>query len=183
MNRKAAILSLLMALWLVFSFCSILAAAPLQVGSQFGNLKFSKTISEADRTYLGLKKPGEFTLQDIPANYVLIEILNSNCPHCIEQAAALNRLYRLVEGSELKDRLKFIGVVSNPEAAVNKWRTAYKVPFALVPDPEWEMAGTLNITGTPTTVVVDKGGKVIILHDGPFSDADKAFNQLKSRLK
>ena len=79
--------------------------------------------------------------------------------------------------------MKFIGVVSNSEAAVNSWKKAYKVPFALVPDPEWEIAGNLNITGTPTTVVVDKSGKVIVLHDGFFSDANKAFNQLKAKLK
>ena len=80
----------------------------------------------------------------------------------MEQAAAMNRLYRLVEGSDLKDRLKFIGVVSNSEAAVTRWRKAYKVPFALVPDPVWEIAGDFNITGTPTTAAVDKSGKAII---------------------
>jgi peroxiredoxin len=101
----------------------------------------------------------------------------------MEQAAALNRLYRLVEGADLKDRLRFIGVVSNSEAAVTRWKKAYKVPFALVPDPEGEIAGDFNITGTPTTVVVDKGGKVIILHDGVFSDGTKVFNQLKAKLK
>lgn len=95
----------------------------------------------------------------------------------------MNRLYRLVEGSDLKDRLKFIGVVSNSEAAVTRWKKAYKVPFALAPDPEWVIAGKFNITGTPTTVVVDKSGKVIVLHDGVFSDATKVFDQLKAKLK
>ena len=59
----------------------------------------------------------------------------------------------------------------------------YKVPFALVADPEWEIASALNITGTPTTVVVDKSGKVVVLHDGVFSDANKAFKQLKAKLR
>lgn len=183
MKRKGLILSLSIGLALGFFCVSILAAVTLKVGAQFGNLKFAKTTAAADQAYLGLKQPGAFTLKDIQAPFVLIEILNSNCPHCIEQAAAMNRLFRLVEGSDLKDRLKFIGVVSNSEAAMNRWRTSYKVPFALVADPEWELATTLNITGTPTTVVVDKHGRVVVLHDGAFSDANKAFQQLKAKLK
>lgn len=183
MKLKIGLQAWLIGLVLIFSFCSNLSAAPLKVGAQFGNLKFSKTISEADRAYLGLKKPGAFTLQDIQAKYVLLEILNSNCPHCMEQAPNMNRLYRLVEGSPLKERLKFIGVVNNPEAAVNKWRAAFKVPFPLVSDPDGEVGGTLNITGTPTTVVVDRNGKIIILHDGVFGDPNKAFKELKGKLK
>ena len=93
MNRKGPIWSLFIGLALGFFCVSILAAVPLKVGSQFGNLKFAKTISAADQDYLGLKQPGAFTLKDIQAEYVLIEILNANCPHCMEQAAAMNRLY------------------------------------------------------------------------------------------
>jgi hypothetical protein len=40
----------------------------------FGNLKFAGTMSEADRKYLGLEKAGPFSLHDIKAPYVLIEI-------------------------------------------------------------------------------------------------------------
>jgi peroxiredoxin len=183
MNKKITLLSPLLGLALFLVFSGSLAAAPLKIGYQAGNLKFVKVISEPDPKYLGLKDSGPFTLRDIQSKYVLIEVLNANCPHCMEQADAMNRLYRLVEGSDLKDRLKFIGVVSNSEAGVTRWRKAYKVPFALVSDPEGEIAGALNITGTPTTVVVDKSGKVIVLHDGVFSDATKVFEQLKAKLK
>ena len=183
MIKKTALWFGLLGLALLLVFSGSLAAAALKVGYQAGNLKFAKTMAETDQRYLGLKTPGPYTLKDIQAKYVLIEVLNANCPHCVEQAGAMNRLYRLVEGSDLKDRLKFIGVVSNSEAAAAGWKQAYKVPFALAPDPEWEIAGDLNITGTPTTVVVDKSGKVIVWHDGVFNDANKAFNQLKAKLK
>ena len=51
---------------------SLSSAAPPP--NKLANLKFSGTISEADQKYLGLEKPGAFTLQDIKAPYVLIEI-------------------------------------------------------------------------------------------------------------
>ena len=116
MNRKVAGLSLLIGVALTLALCSALLAAPLGVGFMAGNLKFAKTMAPADQAYLGLKSPGPFTLKDIQADYVLVEVLNADCPHCMEQAAALNRLYRLVEASDLKDRIKFIGVVSNSDA-------------------------------------------------------------------
>lgn len=183
MIRKLALLAPLLGLAVCLLFGAHLSAAPLKVSSQFGNLKFSQTISPADQKYLGLTQPGAFTLQDVRAPYILIEVLNANCPHCMEQAPAMNRLYRLVEGSELKGRLKFIGVVSNSQAAAQGWKKDYKVPFALVADPDWEIGTTFNITGTPTTVVVDKAGQVIVLHDGVFSDANRAFKQLQLKLK
>lgn len=183
MNKKIARLFPLLGLAVLLVFSGSLAAAALKVGYQAGNLKFAKVIAEADQKYLGLKSSGPFSLKDVQAEYVLVEVLNVNCPHCIGQAGAMNRLHRLVECSGLKGRLKFIGVLSNSEAAVNRWRKAYKVPFALVPDPQGEIAGALDISGTPTTVVVNKPGKVLILHDGAFGDANKAFKEFKAKLK
>lgn len=84
MNKKIA---LLFPLALLLVFPGSLAAAALKVGYQAGNLKFVKTIPETDKKYLGLKTPGPFTLKDIQTKYVLIEVLNANCPHCLEQAA------------------------------------------------------------------------------------------------
>ena len=173
MNKKIALGSSFLGLAMLLIFSGSLAAAALKIGYQAGDLKFVKTISETDQKYLGLKTPGPFT-EGHPG-----QIRPHRSPQCQlsalrqEQAGAMNRLYQLVESSDLKDRVKFIGVVSNSEAAVTRWKKAYKVPFALVPDPDWEIAGNFNITGTPTTVVVGKSGKVIVLHDGVFSDAAK----------
>jgi peroxiredoxin len=183
MTRKTVRLAMIIGMALVFFCGSGLAAGPLRVGSRLGNLKFPQTLTPADQAYLGLKRSGNFTLRDIGAQYVLIEIINAYCPHCMDQAPILNRLFRMVEDSNLKNRLKFIGVVSNPVSEVANWRKTYKVPFALVADPDWQLADVLAITGTPTTVVVDKSGKVIIFHDGFFADARQAFRQLKARLK
>ncbi len=184
MNRKVAGLSLLIGAALTLALGSALLAAPLGVGFMAANLKFAKTMAPADQAYLGLKNPGAFTLKDIQADYVLVEVLNADCPHCMEQAAALNRLYRLVEASDLKDRIKFIGVVSNSDSRAAGWKNAYKVPFPLVPDPEWVIGNDiLKISGTPTTVVLDKQGKVIILHDGVFADANNAFQGLRAKIK
>ena len=85
MNRKVARLALLIGAALTLALCSALMAAPLRVGFQAGNLKFGKTMAPADQAYLGLKNPGEFALKDIQADYVLVEVLNANCPYCMSR--------------------------------------------------------------------------------------------------
>ena len=63
------------------------------------NLTFSGTLSAEDRAYLGLTRPGPFTLKDIQARYVLLEIFSDSCPHCMLAAPGVNRLFRLIEGN------------------------------------------------------------------------------------
>lgn len=157
-------------------------AAPPQ--KKIAGLIFSGTLSEADHKYLGLEKPGPFTLQDIQAPYVLIEIMRTTCPHCLAQAPALNQLYQMVANSNLKDCLKIISVgASDNESDLKRYRAAHKVPFAVVADPECKISSAFNISGTPTTVLVNKSGKVLLVEDGAFGSAGQMLNRIKAKLK
>lgn len=72
MQRKTVLLALAGCLLIMLAMSSLSFAAPPQ--HKVANLKFSGALSAADREYLGLEKPGAFTLQDIKAPYILIEI-------------------------------------------------------------------------------------------------------------
>ena len=72
MHRKTALMALAGCLTILLAIGSLSFAAPPP--QKIASLKFSGTLSEADQQYLGLEKPGPFTLQDIKAPYVLIEI-------------------------------------------------------------------------------------------------------------
>jgi peroxiredoxin len=165
-----------LAIWLVLA----LPAAATNIS----DLKFSGTISEADQEYLGLEKPGPFTLQDIKAPYVVIEIMRTTCPHCLEQIPALNQLYHLVEKSALKHKVKFISVGETDDAgALKRFKASYKMPFPLVPDPGCAVGTAFNIQGTPTTVLVDRHGKVLMTEVGMFNSADQMFKRLTKKIK
>ena len=182
MQRKAILMALAgcLTIWLAMGSQSL--AAPPQ--NRIANLKFSGTLSEADRKYLGLEKPGAFTLQDIKAPYVLIEIMRTTCPHCVAQAPALNQLYKLVANSDLKDRLKFISVGESDHASgLKQFKAAHKVLFALVADPDWGIGSAFGISGTPTTVLVDKSGKVLLVENGVFDSAGALFKKIKAKIK
>ncbi len=103
----------------------------------------------------------------------------------MDQAPVVNRLYSLVAKSDLTDRVKFIAVGESDNASsLRHFKAAYKVPFPMVPDPDWEIGvDVFHIDGTPTTIVVDKHGKVLLRESGTFDDAGEIFKKLKTRLK
>ena len=72
MHHKTARMALAGCLAILLAMVSLSLAAPSP--QKIAAFKFSGTLSEADQEYLGLEKPGAFTLQDIKAPYVLIEI-------------------------------------------------------------------------------------------------------------
>jgi peroxiredoxin len=183
MRRKPLWWPLAAALAATLCFQAVLAAASLKVGGDVGNLKFNRASSPGDHVYLGLAEAGEFTLKDIHSPYILIEVLRSTCPFCLAQAPAMNNLFNLVQGSNLRDRLKFMGVgESDYESALEKFKTDYEVPFPLVSDPHGKIGKALRIRGTPTTVVLDRNGKVLFVHQGVFREAGQIFKKLQSLL-
>jgi hypothetical protein len=103
----------------------------------------------------------------------------------VDQAPVVNRLYNLVAKSDLKDKVKFIAVgESDNGSSLQRFKAAYKVPFPMVPDPDWDIGvDVFHIGGTPTTVLLDKAGKVLMLEDGVFDRASQVFKELKAKIK
>jgi hypothetical protein len=75
MRHKTWALALVagLAMLLGFSPGSLAASG----NAKIAHLKFSGPVAAADQKYLGLKNGGNFSLQDIQAPYVLIEILRT----------------------------------------------------------------------------------------------------------
>jgi hypothetical protein len=166
------------------------ARADLAVGQLFPNLTFSGTISDADRAYLGLIRPGEFRLKNIQAKYVLVEIFSDSCPHCMVEAPNANGLFRLIKGNpRLRGgdgqiaALKMMGVgfYGKPEA-MEVWRIKHDVPFPLIPDPQAVVGKALDIPGTPTYVVLDRSGRVVFVHAGEMGSPQKFLRQILAKL-
>jgi len=97
----------------------------------------------------------------------------------------VNRLYNLVAKSDLKDKVKFIAVgESDDGSSLQRFKAAYKVPFPMVPDPDWAIGvDVFDISGTPTMVLVDKNGKVLLREVGFFDNAGEVFKKIKAKLK
>ena len=183
MRRLLLFIFICLSLWI--SSQAQVAWAELRVGQRFSSLTFSGALSDADRLYLGLARPGEFTLMNIQARYLLIDIFSDACPHCTAQAPVVRRLFHEISANpKLNDgTLKMVGVgYYGTPATMERWREKYGAPFPLIPDPGGRVFKTLDIYGTPTYVVLDSRGTVVYLFYGEIENPRRFMRELLAHL-
>jgi hypothetical protein len=163
---------------------ALMAAAAAALAGPGAGLKLAAPLSDADRHYLGLEKQGEFALKDLPAPYLLIEVMRTGCGHCLATVGPMNRLFHLVQGSDLKDRVKVIGVgEGDSPQALGRYRTKCQVAFPLIPDPDWEVLERYRLSGTPALLLLDRAGTVKYRHSGAFDHAEQVLKELRRAMK
>ncbi|MBI4764817.1 MAG: redoxin domain-containing protein [Deltaproteobacteria bacterium] len=145
--------------------------------------------SERDRTYLGLEGSGTFKLNQIKTRILIIEILNSYCPHCQHEAPRVNNLFRnLHERADLKDHIKIIGIgIGDSSDELNLFKEEYQVIFPLIPDQNSAIGNTFGVKGTPTFIGIrfnDQGlPDKFFFQEGGFKKAPRFLNEIIKRSK
>lgn len=142
--------------------------------------------SEEHRQYLGLKKePGEtFSITEIDADILLIELFSMYCPFCQEEAPAVNILHQAMQDySESGVSVKIIGLgANNSEFEVDHFRTTYDVKFPLFADKDMSMYNALEGKGTPGFVGCKKGQDsefaIVLKKSGGFHHPDDFLLEL-----
>ncbi len=138
------------------------------------------------RDYLGLKSAAgeEFSVADIDADILLIELFSMYCPYCQEEAPRVNELFSLAEKQEEKGiRIKLIGLgASNTQFEVDYFKETFEIQFPLFPDKTLEYYKKLGGEGTPGFILCQfqKGQepKIIMRQSGGFDDAGEFMNLL-----
>jgi len=137
--------------------------------------------------YLGLSNKSTFTIPQIKANVVIVEIFSMYCPYCQAEAPSLNELYRKIQNnSSLRDRFKLIGIgAGNTAFEVEHFRNTYKIPFPLFPDDDFSIHKKIGNVRTPYFFVVgiNKDGthRILYTHQGRLKDHDQFINILLQR--
>jgi thiol-disulfide isomerase/thioredoxin len=180
-------LSLLVLSTLLLSSPSIMAAGPPPVGGTLPDFTLPIPGSSAERDYLGLSSRGNFTVPDIKAKVVLIEVLSMYCPFCQKEAPIVNQLYQAVEGNPgYKGKIKLIGIgVGNSAYELDVFRKRYNVPFPLFPDADFTLHKLLGETRTPYFIAVrineDRTHKVVYSKAGSLGEVT-AFIETLAKL-
>jgi peroxiredoxin len=136
------------------------------------------------RIYLGIEASEEFSLNDIRAEVVLIEVFSMYCPHCQHEAPNVNKLFhRIAADPALASRVKILGIgVGNTGYEVDVFRKRFDIPFPLIPDRSRRLASQLEVSITPTFVAFASGkdGRLHrILHaPGPLGNVEDFLNRL-----
>jgi len=106
------------------------------------------------REYLGVAEGESFSINDIKAQVVLIEVFMMSCPHCQKEAPNVNSLYnKLRSDPGLDNSIKLIGVgTGNTPLEVDLFRKKYEIVFPLFSDKDFSIARDLDVRATPTFI-------------------------------
>lgn len=180
--------SLLLFVVLIFSLRLPASAAEVAGGKREILPKITLTIPDNDehRSYLGLKgSPGEtFTVNNIDADVLLIELFSMYCPFCQEEAENVNALYEAMLNFSKPDfSVKIIGLgANNSPFEVDHFRATYDVRFPLFADQDMAMFKALGGKGTPGFIACkkeqDNTCTVILRQSGGFYHVEEFFNEL-----
>lgn len=141
--------------------------------------------SEQDQQWLGLKNMEPFTLSQIPAKLIVLELFSVYCPHCRSQAPQLNKVYGFIkQDKELSGDIKMIGIAAGADKTkTDKWKTTLHVPFPLVPDETTDIWQIFGKPGIPVTLLINGKGKVLSTHYGVIEDIEAFFKEIKKLYK
>jgi peroxiredoxin len=130
---------------------ALAAGNPPEVGGALPEFRLPVPTNPVHRTYLGVSDATTFTIPEIKADAVIIEIYSMYCPYCQREAPQLNDLYHKIESDpQLKHRIKMIGIgVGNSVFEVDIFRNKYDVPFPLFPDESFSMHKCIGEVRTP----------------------------------
>jgi len=166
-----------------------LAAAPalgyISAGDKLGDLEFPPPLAEDAAKLLGVPADKPFKLSQLGVPYILLESFATGCPHCFTHAPAMNTLAGLIaKNPKTAGKIKVIGLAASDSLNnVNAWKKQLKVPFALIPDPDQATTKKLNIMGTPTTILLNNKGDVLLAKPGAFENPEAFLKELIGLMK
>lgn len=152
-------------------------------------LEFKMPEDAAHMAYLGLggTERERFTVQDIEADVLLIELFSMYCPYCQREAPNVNELYsKMKQLPESGPKVKIIGIgASNSQFEVDHFRDTYGVEFPLFPDKDMEQYKALKGAGTPGFIGVrlkkDASPVIVLRNSGGFYVVDDFLKELLTK--
>ncbi|MBL7175209.1 MAG: TlpA family protein disulfide reductase [Desulfobacteraceae bacterium] len=164
--------------------------ALIKPGASFPEIALRTPADKNDRAYLGIPEGRSFTIKDIKAELVLVEIMSVYCGACRRQAAIYNKLYALIESTpETKGRIKIVQIgIGDIEGDIKAFKEAFKVPSPIVPDTSFDMHKAIGSSDTPFSIFVrqdstGKAGVVVKTHLGVEEKYKELFSEMKSLMK
>jgi peroxiredoxin len=163
---------------------SVFAGGQPEKGGKLPPITLPVPEKASQKAYLGLSEGKIFTLTDINAKVLLVEIFSMYCPHCQAEAPVVNRLYGKIEANpRLRQSIRVIGIgVGNTAFEVNTFREKFHIPFPLFPDPDFEIYSALGKVRTPFFIGIKKENKgterIFLVQLGGFGSVDEFLDRV-----
>lgn len=164
------------------------AVRKIDMGQTFPNLSLPQPESSAHRAYLGLPAAESFTLSQVRAKVILVEMLNVLCPHCQKQTLYYNQLFDMIEqDSDTRGKIRMLGVaVGNNQEQIDDFVDIYAVDFPIVSDGDFRLHTAIGGGPTPFSIYLrsDTGELPVVAgtHLGEDKDMEDLFTYLKETM-
>jgi hypothetical protein len=128
----------------------------IQAGDSFPETPLPTPADPESQKYLGALGENNFTLKEVGADLIVVEILSVYCPSCQRQIKAYNTLYDLImKDPQTSGRIKMIGIAAgNSQAEVTNFIRRYNALFPIIPDPQYHLYNAIGETRAPFTIYV-----------------------------
>ena len=121
-----------------------------------------------EKEYLGLSGSSSFSIPQIKAKVVIIEIFSLYCAKCQKIAPGMDKLYYLIESDPaLRNKIKLIGIgAGNSRYEVDVFRKTFNTPFPLFPDDDFTIHRALGDIRSPyfIAIKINKDGTQEVVH-------------------
>jgi len=105
----------------------------------------------------------DVSLAQYKGNVVMINFWASWCGPCRQEMPLLESIYKKYN----KMGFTMLGVNVEPDSnAANEWLKATPVSFPILYDRDSKVSKLYDVGGMPSTVIIDRSGKVRVLHRG-----------------
>ena len=112
---------------------------------------------------LAAKGGSNVSLAQYKGNVVMINFWASWCGPCRQEMPLLETIYKKYN----KMGFTMLGVNVEPDSnAANDWLKATPVSFPILYDRDSKVSKLYDVAGMPSTVIIDRSGKVRVLHRG-----------------
>jgi len=170
------------------AFCD--QKAVIKTGDLFPQNTLNLPADANDAAYLGILRGKPFSVSDIKADLVLVEIMNINCGSCQRQAPIYNKLYELVEKTpETRGRIKILAIgAGSSDKSIRDYRDYFKAPYPIVEDLELEVYNAIGRGPVPLAIYVrprleGKAGVVAGTHEGVNEDPEGMFREMRAYME
>jgi len=173
---------------LIAVFCGIgSAAGNFDVNANvLAGIQFPIPEKDAEKEYLGLLGKGAFSLSQVSAHVLIVEVFSMYCPVCQREAPVVNELYTSIDNdATLKKNVKLIGIgIGNTPFEVEVYRKKFNVLFPLFADDSLELQKISNERfRTPTFLLIKLGRdstvRVSKIHVGAIKNIAEFFREVK----
>jgi peroxiredoxin len=133
---------------------SLLAAVPATGGGPNG---------PAPAFSLGAKGGGNVSLAQYKGQVVMLNFWASWCGPCRQEMPLLENIYKKYN----KLGFTLVGVNVEPDSkAADEWLKQTPVSFPVLYDKDSQVSKLYDVSGMPSTVIIDRKGNIRVLHRG-----------------